>query len=204
MKMILVVVLLWVSPSLNAQSTSSSLSYRYHGNGYLFGAAGACQHGYGPFGGGGGAEGLVWKGLAVGVNAGVHTFTDGGSFGLVHPTVGWHFVNRNVRARNEFFVNFGPGAVFGDNGGVGPSGSRRPNPPTGHGAITGQVMLSLAPGRLTGGNCSTCRWLSGESLISSLPPRGLHWLEFPGEVLAGSDRGLRCETLSSTEGVVAS
>lgn len=123
MKMLLSVVLLWVSPVLNAQTTSSSVSYRYHGNGYLFGAAGACQHGYGLFGGGGGAEGLVWKGLAVGVNAGVYTFTDGGSFGLVHPTVGWHFVNRNVRARNEFFVNFGPGAVFGDNGGVGPSGT---------------------------------------------------------------------------------
>ena len=92
--------------SLLAQPAPQSAPYRYNGNGYAFGAAGACQHGYALFGGGGGGEALLWKGFALGVDAGAYRFSDGGSFGLVHPTVGWHFVNRNIRARNEFFVNF--------------------------------------------------------------------------------------------------
>jgi hypothetical protein len=118
-----VLILLLLSGQAFAQSSGQATPYRYNGNFYGYGAFGACQHGYGLFGGGGGAEGLVWKGLAVGVDAGVHSFTDGWSFGHVNPTVGWHFVNRNVRARNEYFVNFGPGVVFGLDGGAGPWGT---------------------------------------------------------------------------------
>ncbi|MBA3975038.1 MAG: hypothetical protein C0504_12580 [Candidatus Solibacter sp.] len=99
--------------SLIAQSASQSKPYRYSGNGYAFGAIGACQHGYPLFGGGGGGEALLWKGLTVGAEGGAYTFSDGYSFGSIQPTIGWHFVDRNRRATNEGFVNFGPGIAFG-------------------------------------------------------------------------------------------
>lgn len=113
MKILLAGILLWTSPWLIAQTASTSAPYRYHGNGYAFGSAGACQHGYLLFGGGGGGEALLWKGLAVGGEGGAYTFSDGYAFGSVQPTVGWHFVNRTIRAKNEGFVNFGPGIAFG-------------------------------------------------------------------------------------------
>jgi hypothetical protein len=124
MKVLAVSLLLWTSPWMAAQSANSSGSYRYNGNGYAFASVGACQHGYGLFGGGGGGGALLWKGLTVGAEGGAYTFTDGYSFASVQPTAGWHFVNRNVRARNEYFVNFGPGVVFGlGRGGAGFWGS---------------------------------------------------------------------------------
>jgi hypothetical protein len=119
----LIAIVVLFPASLAAQSAPQPQPYHYNGNGYAFGSIGACQHGYALFGGGGGGAALLWKGFALGVDAGAYRFSDGWSFGLVHPTIGWHFVNRNIRARNEFFVNFGPGAVFGVNGGVGPSGT---------------------------------------------------------------------------------
>ncbi len=121
MKLLMAGILLWTSPWLAAQSTNSSGSYRYNGNGYAFATVGACHHGYALFGGGGGGEALLWKGLAAGVEGGVYSFTDGYAFGSLQPTIGWHFVNRNVRARNEGFVNFGPGIAFGvSRGGTSP------------------------------------------------------------------------------------
>jgi len=113
MKTIVAGILLCASPLLVAQSTHSSGSYRYHGNGYAFAAIGGCQHGYLLFGGGGGGEALIWKGLTAGAEGGAYTFSDGYAFGSVQPTIGWHFVNRNIRAKNEGFVNFGPGIAFG-------------------------------------------------------------------------------------------
>jgi hypothetical protein len=121
MKMLAVNLLLLTSPWLAGQSTNSSGSYRYNGNGYVFASVGACHHGYLLFGGGGGGEALLWKGLTVGAEGGAYTFSDGYAFASVQPTVGCHFVNRKVRAKNEYFVNFGPGAVFGvGSGGAGP------------------------------------------------------------------------------------
>jgi hypothetical protein len=106
---------------LSAQPAPQSKPYRYRGNGYAFGAIGACQHGYPLFGGGGGGEALLWKGLTVGAEGGAYTFSDGYSFGSIQPTLGWHFVDRNRRATNEGFVNFGPGIAFGvSRGGTSP------------------------------------------------------------------------------------
>jgi len=106
-------LLLLTCPWLAAQTGGQSQPYRYRGNGYVFGALGACQHGYFLGGGGGGGEALVWKGLAVGGEAGAYSFSDGWAFGSAQATLGWHFVDRNVRDKTEYFVNFGPGIAFG-------------------------------------------------------------------------------------------
>ncbi len=113
MRTVLLGVLFLTAPWLAAQSTGQAKPYRYHGNGYAFGALGACHHGYFLAGGGGGGEALVWKGLAVGGEAGAYSFSDGWTFGSAQATLGWHFVNRNVRDTSEYFVNFGPGIAFG-------------------------------------------------------------------------------------------
>lgn len=109
----LIVLYLLFSIGLAAQSEPQPKPYRYHGNAYAFGSIGACQHGYPMFGGGGGGEALLWKGLTVGAEGGAYTFSDGYAFGSIQPTIGWHFVDRNRRAVNEGFANFGPGIAFG-------------------------------------------------------------------------------------------
>lgn len=89
---------------------------RYNGNYHAFGVMGACQHGYGLFGGGGGAEALLWKGLSLGADASYVSFTDGWGFGMVSAQIGYHFVDRSKPLRLDPFVSFGPGALFGSGG----------------------------------------------------------------------------------------
>jgi hypothetical protein len=93
----------------------------YNGNYYGFGSFGACQHGYGIFGGGGGAEGLLWKGVSVGVDGSYQQFTDGGGYGFLTGQGGYHFVNRKAPLRWDPFVTAGAGVVFGKSGGSGPT-----------------------------------------------------------------------------------
>ena len=95
----------------------------YNGNFHAFGVMGACQHGYGLFGGGGGAEGLVWKGITLGADVSYQAFTDGWGFGMVSGQVGYHFVNRSQPLKWDPFVTYGMGGVFGSKGGM--SGTAR-------------------------------------------------------------------------------
>ena len=61
----------------------------YRGNGYGFMNLGACIHGYGFVGGGGGGEVLVYKGLAVGGEGSYNTFSDSWQIGIVTGQVGY-------------------------------------------------------------------------------------------------------------------
>lgn len=91
----------------------------YNGNLYATAFAGACQHGYGLFGGGGGAEGLIWKGVSLGVEGSYQSFTGGWGFGMFTVQPGYHFKGRNRAAKWDPFVTFGIGGVAGNHGGFG-------------------------------------------------------------------------------------
>jgi hypothetical protein len=92
---------------------------RYNGNYYGYFTAGACQHGYGIFGGGGGAEGFLWKGISVGVDASYQQFTDGWGFGLITPQFGYHFINRSKPVKWDPFVTIGGGVAIPGAGATG-------------------------------------------------------------------------------------
>lgn len=94
-----------------AQETATQTK-RYNGNYYGYFTAGACQHGYGIFGAGGGAEGFLWKGISVGVDASYQQFTDGWGFGLLTPQFGYHFINRDKPVKWDPFVTLGAGLAF--------------------------------------------------------------------------------------------
>ena len=96
--------------------------FRYDGNWYGFTNLGACMHGYGLFGGGLGAEGLLWKGITAGVDTSYQSFTDGWHFGMASVQLGYHFVNRNKRAKWDPFATYGVGIGFTE-GGYGGSGN---------------------------------------------------------------------------------
>jgi len=100
---------------VSAQDSAQPVK-RYNGNVYGYFTAGACNHGYGIFGGGGGAEGFVWKGISVGVDANYQQFTDGWGFGSLTPNFGYHFINRDKAVRWDPFVTIGAGPVFGSGG----------------------------------------------------------------------------------------
>jgi len=81
--------------------------YRYRGNGHAYFATGACQHGYLHLGAGGGGEALVWRGVALGGEAGFMVFNDNRSqpIGLFATTAGYHFGNRSRLTGASPFVN---------------------------------------------------------------------------------------------------
>jgi len=68
----------------------SEKAFRYNGNGYGYFTIGGCQHGYALYGGGGGGEALVWRGLTVGGEGGYQKFSDGWGFGTLFGDVGYH------------------------------------------------------------------------------------------------------------------
>ncbi len=102
--MLLAITLLAVPACLAAEDTAKP--FQYNGSGYAYFDAGVCQHGYRLIGGGGGAEGFIWRGLALGADAGYHGFSDGLRFGLVSLDLGYHFVDRTKPKKIDPFVNF--------------------------------------------------------------------------------------------------
>lgn len=90
--------------------------FRYKGSGYGYFTAGACQHSYAIVGGGGGAEGFVWRRMTVGVEGGYQSFTQGGRWGTVYFPIGYHAVDRNKAARWDPFVSFAVGLFYAGGG----------------------------------------------------------------------------------------
>ncbi len=82
---------------------------RYNGNLHAFAVLGSCRHGYGLFGGGGGAEALLWKGVSGGVDVSYQSFTDGSGLGMLTPQLGYHFTNRARALRWDPFLTAGAG-----------------------------------------------------------------------------------------------
>jgi hypothetical protein len=105
-------VLLAAGAGSAAAQEAGKQERRYYGNVYGYFTAGACNHGYGIFGGGGGAEGFLWKGISAGVDTSYQQFTDGWGFGFFTPQFGYHFINRNKPVRWDPFVTTGGGAAF--------------------------------------------------------------------------------------------
>ena len=82
----------------------------YNGSAYGFFTAGACQHGYALYGGGGGVEGFLWKGLTAGVDVSQQRFADDRrtlGMTLFSVPVGYHFVDRNKPLKWDPFVSAG-------------------------------------------------------------------------------------------------
>ena len=93
----------------------------YAGSAYGFFTGGACQHGYALYGGGGGVEGFVWKGLSVGADAAQQKFVDDRrTFGmtLLSLPVGFHFVDRNKPLKWDPFVSVAPLGIVAWQGGA--------------------------------------------------------------------------------------
>jgi hypothetical protein len=111
-----------LAAGLTAQQSSPEKPFRYNGNAHLYFATGACQHGYAHVGAGGGGEGFLWRGLALGADLGYHRFVDDVGFGLMSLTVGYHFVDRKKPKKFDPFVNFTPLGAYIANG-IGPAGS---------------------------------------------------------------------------------
>lgn len=111
------ILLLLVTFPLAAQSKT------YNGNIYATSFLGACQHGYFLGGAGGGAEGLIWKGVSVGAEASYQSFSDGWGFGLFTIQPGVHFKGKNRAARWDPFVTYGLGIVTSNQGGFGGTGN---------------------------------------------------------------------------------
>lgn len=112
-----VVCFMFLAPAILRAAESEPL--RYKGSGYGYFTAGACQHSYTIVGGGGGAEGFLWRGLTAGVEGGYQSFKDGGGWGTVYFPVGYHAVDRNKAAKWDPFVSFAVGVLVGGGGGAG-------------------------------------------------------------------------------------
>ena len=95
----------------------------YRGSGYGFFTAGRCQHGYTILGGGGGAEGFLWKGLTLGAEGGYQKFINDVGFGDFYLPVGYHFVDRKrLDPKLDPFVSVSVLGVFAGRGGYGGAG----------------------------------------------------------------------------------
>lgn len=89
-------------------------AFRNRGDVYAISNLGACVHGYPFFGGGGGGEFLVYKGLSVGGEGSYNTFSDGWSMGFLSGQFGYHFGERDRRVGMVPFVSGGLGTtIFG-------------------------------------------------------------------------------------------
>ncbi len=118
MKPILLTIILLAAPvAASAQITSETAAY--NGNAYVKALAGACQHGYGLYGGGGGAEAILWKGISLGGEVSHQAFSDG--WGLTYFTVqpGFHFKGRSRASKWDPFLTVGLGGAVSNRGGNG-------------------------------------------------------------------------------------
>ena len=113
MKSLALVLVLAAAPAFSEEPEKE---FRYNGNGYGYFTAGGCQHGYALYGGGGGAEGLVWRGLIVGAEGGYQQFSDHWGFGTFLLDTGYHFVNRKRPQKVDPFVIGGLGIAAGNGG----------------------------------------------------------------------------------------
>ncbi len=95
-----------------ATAQEADKPFQYKGNVYGLANLGACVHGYGFYGGGGGGEVLVFKGLSVGGEGSYNTFSDGWAMGFLSGQVGYHFGNRTRRVGMDSFVSGGMGGTF--------------------------------------------------------------------------------------------
>jgi hypothetical protein len=116
------VVMVALAAGLPAQQKNPDRPFQYSGNGHVYFAAGACQHGYKHVGIGGGGEGFVWRGLAIGGDLGYHYFVDDVGFGLMSLHIGYHFVDRKRPKRLDPFMNVTLLGAYLANG-LGPAGS---------------------------------------------------------------------------------
>jgi hypothetical protein len=98
---------------------------RQRGLGYVFLAAGMCQHGVLLGGTGGGGEVAVYRGLTVGGDAGAYSFTDTYAFGVGAVNATYHFAGPNRRRGPDPFITggwsmaFAPGGFYGGGANVG-------------------------------------------------------------------------------------
>lgn len=116
MKSAILALLTLAAPAIaTAQTTPGT----YNGNVYVSSFLGACQHGYGIFGGGGGAEGLIWKGVSLGGEVSYQSFTDGWGLGMFTVQPGYHFKGKNRTSKWDPFVTFGVGIATSNHGGHG-------------------------------------------------------------------------------------
>ena len=115
---ILAVALVSIPLSLGAADPQAD--FRYNGNGYVFFSAGSCQHRYFNVGVGGGGEAFLWRGLALGVDAGYYRFPADRNvgYGVLTLNPGYHFVNRKKPMKFDPYVSgtvlgiaFAPGAI---------------------------------------------------------------------------------------------
>jgi hypothetical protein len=116
--------LLLLSPPAAMDAQTAKPDRSYDGSYYAFFTTGACQHGYALYGGGGGAEALVWKGLTIGGEASYQTFSDGWGFALGTLQLGYHLRGKNRSAKVDPFVTYGLGFAgcrcgFGGSGNFG-------------------------------------------------------------------------------------
>ena len=116
------VLLAALATGLRAQQKSPEGPFRYNGNGHVYFAAGACQHGYKHVGVGGGGEGFLWRGLALGADVGYHHFVDDIGFGLMSLHLGYHFADRKKPKGFDPVVNVTLLGAYLANG-IGPAGS---------------------------------------------------------------------------------
>jgi len=93
--------------------------FRYNGNGHVYFTAGSCRHGYALAGAGGGGEGLLWRGLALGGDITYQSFVGDFGFGTAGLNVGYHFVNRDKPGKFDPFVKIIPLGVAVTSGGMG-------------------------------------------------------------------------------------
>jgi hypothetical protein len=88
------------------------------GYGYVFGGVSGDADGAGVSAGGG-AEGLVYRGLSVGVDAAYLSSGNNRRWGVAGLNVGYHFVNGDGAQKIVPFVNGGPMAIGRFDGGAG-------------------------------------------------------------------------------------
>lgn len=86
-------------------SAGENAPFNYRGSAYAYASGGSCQHGYAVAGGGGGAEGFVWKGLSIGLEAGYQSFINSYDYMELSVPIGYHFVNRKTPAKWDPFIS---------------------------------------------------------------------------------------------------
>src|SRR5512136_2678606 len=124
MKGVMLAVLLLGLPSpVSAQDQGTNPHHR--GSGYFFLAAGMCQHAVLLGGTGGGGEVFVYRGIALGGDAGAYSFTDTYAFGVGAVNATYHFAGPNRRRGSDPFLTggwsmaFAPGGFYGGGTNIG-------------------------------------------------------------------------------------
>lgn len=110
----------WAALTVLFLSPSQIAAQDYRASVYGYFTVGACQHSYTVIGGGGGAEGFLWKGLTLGAEGGFLQFVNGTGYGEAYVPVGYHFGKRQLSAKWDPFVSIAPLGLYGANG-IGPA-----------------------------------------------------------------------------------